>query len=236
MSATDDPDGLISRFDGPVLHVTLDRPQHRNTVNGAMMFALADRIEAAEAQGCRVLRIDAVGEDFCLGRDHTESPREGSTVWTKDQWREMTRRAFTAFATFSGVKVVSVNGRAFGFGSALAVGADIAIAADDARLAFDEVPMGFAPRRVMTGLINRLGERRLTELVLTGRSVRAADAFVIGMVTEVVGAHVLTARTDEVVARLLRSEPDVLRYAKRYLADLAAMNPADRRNYDGPTS
>jgi enoyl-CoA hydratase/carnithine racemase len=214
--------------------VKFDRPDHRNAVNGEMMFALADRIEEADAQGSRVLRIEAVGEDFCLGRDHTESPRLGSTVWTEEKWREMTRRAFDAFGSFHGVTVVAVNGRAYGFGAALAVGADVTIAADDSRLAFDEVPMGFAPRRVMTRLFNRLGERRITELVLTGRSVPAAEAFIIGMVTEVVGAQVLKGRTDEVVSTLLRHQPDVLSYAKAYLAGLAAMNPADRRDYEGP--
>lgn len=234
MPAGDDPPGIITTLDDSVLSVTFDRADHRNTVNGAMMFHLADRIEEAQARGCRVLRIDASGEDFCLGRDHTESPRHGATTWTKDEWRTMTRRAFDAYGTFGGVSVVAVNGRGYGFGSALAVGADVAIAADDARLAFDEVPMGFAPRRVMTRLMNRLGERRISELVLTGRSVTAEDAFTIGMVTEVVGAQVLRNRTDEVVANLLRHEPEVLRYAKRYLSDLAAMNPAERGHYDGP--
>lgn len=234
MTSGEDPRGIITTIADDVLRVTFDRAEHRNTVNGEMMFRLADRIEEAQDAGCRVLCIEAVGEDFCLGRDHTESPRHGATRWTPDEWRTMTRRAFDAFGSFGGVSVVAVNGRGYGFGSALAVGADVAIAADDARLAFDEVPMGFAPRRVMTRLMNRLGERRISELVLTGRSVTAADAFTIGMVTEVVGANVLRSHTQEVVQTLLRAEPEVLRYAKRYLADLAAMNPADRAAYDGP--
>jgi enoyl-CoA hydratase/carnithine racemase len=148
----------------------------------------------------------------------------------------MTKGAFGNLSTFSGVSVVEVKGRAYGFGAAITVTADIAISADDARLAFDEVPMGFAPRRVMSYLYNRLGERRIKELVLTGRSVPAAEAFVIGIVTELAPAASLKAAADERVASLLTHDPKILRHAKRYLSELTKLNSSERPIYEGPTT
>jgi methylglutaconyl-CoA hydratase len=227
---------LLTDIDGPVMRVTLNRPDHRNAVNGEMMRALGDAFRDAEERQCMVIRIAAAGEDFSLGRDHTESPRTGSTKWTRQEWQDMTRGAFGNLAGFSGVSVVEVRGRAYGFGAAITVTADVAIAADDARLAFDEVPMGFAPRRVMSLLYNRLGERRITELVLTGRSVTAQDAFTLGIVTEVAPAASLTAAVDQRVASLLSSDPGIVRHAKRYLAELTRMNSSERPHYEGPST
>lgn len=227
---------LLTDLDGPVMRVTLNRPEHRNAVNGDMMLALGHAFQEAEANRCTVIRIAAVGEDFCLGRDHAESPRTGSTRWTKEEWQGMTRGAFGNLGNFSGVSVVEVRGRAYGFGAAITVTADVAIAADDARLAFDEVPMGFAPRRVMSLLYNRLGERRIKELVLTGRSVTAAEALAIGIVTELAPAASVTAAVDERVASLLAHDPRIVKHAKQYLGELTRMNSNERPLYEGPST
>lgn len=219
---------LLMERRGAVMAVTLDRPNHRNAASGVMLRGLARAIEDAESAGCLVVRIDAAGEDFCVGRDHSESPRLGSTRWTADEWRRMTKDVFAALESFGGVVVVGVKGRAYGFGALLAGCADVTLAAESARLAFDEVPMGFAPRGVMSRLFNRLGERRMTELILTGRSVPAPEAAIIGIVTEVVGDDVLASRLDETVATIVRHDENIVRDAKVFLRKLSRMNPSDR--------
>jgi methylglutaconyl-CoA hydratase len=227
---------VLEDVHGPVMRVRLNRPDHRNAVNGEMMHALGRAFAEAEERQCVVLHISAAGEDFSLGRDHAESPRTGSMKWTKEEWQGMTRGAFGNLGAFSGVSVVEVRGRAYGFGAAITVTADVAIAADDARLAFDEVPLGFAPRRVMSLLYNRLGERRIKELVLTGRSVSAADAFVLGIVTEVAPAAALSAAVEERIAGLVSHDERILRHAKSYLGTLTRMNSSERPLYEGPST
>ncbi|HVR33036.1 MAG TPA: enoyl-CoA hydratase/isomerase family protein [Acidimicrobiia bacterium] len=229
-------DLLLVHHDGPVMNVTFNRPDHRNAVNGVMMRGIADAVRQATAHDCVVIRFAASGEDFSLGRDHAESPRLGSTIWTKDEWRAMTGDAFGSVAGFGGVTVAEVRGRAYGFGAALTTTVDVAIAADDARLAFDEVPMGFAPRRVMSLLFNRLGERRIKELVLTGRSVSAEEAHAIGIVTELAPAASLTAVVDRRVADLVSHDPKILRHAKWYLGELTNMTSVERPAYEGPST
>ncbi|TDC52758.1 enoyl-CoA hydratase/isomerase family protein [Jiangella ureilytica] len=218
---------LTHELAGTALRITLDRPDHRNAFSGDMMHALVRCLREAEERECAVVSIEAVGEDFCTGRDHNESPKV-STRWTHEQWRAMTKDVFGAFGAFGGATVAAVKGRAAGFGALLATCCDVTIAADDARLAFDEVVLGFAPRGVMSRLFNRLGERRLTELVLTGRSVPGNEAWVLGLVTEHVAPELLAGRLDETVATLTRHDRTILRAAKSYLAELATMNPADR--------
>jgi enoyl-CoA hydratase/carnithine racemase len=218
------------------MRVTLNRPDHRNAVNGDMMLALGQAFQTAEDNECLVIHLDSVGEDFCLGRDHAESPRHGSTKWTREEWQGMTKGAFGNLANFGGVSVVEVKGRAYGFGAAITTTADVAIAAEDSRLAFDEVPMGFAPRRVMSLLYNRLGERRIKELVLTGRSVNAQDAFAIGIVTELAPSESLAAAAAARVADLVTHDPRIVRHAKRYLGELTRMNSSERPLYEGPST
>lgn len=229
-------DKVLTHLEGPVMRITLNRPDHRNAVDGDMMRAIARAMEEAEAAECLVIRIDAAGEDFSLGRDHTESPRVGSTKWTKEEWTGFTKGVFGGLSSFSGVSVAEVRGRAYGFGAALTATADVAIAADDARLAFDEVPMGFAPRRVMSGLYNRLGERRIKDLVLTGRSVTAQEAHIIGIVTELAPAASLRSATDLRVESLVSHDPRILRHAKMYLGELTKMTSPERPGWEGPTT
>ena len=87
---------------------------------------------------------------------------------------------------FPGITVAAAQGRALGFGCGVVVQSDIALAAASAELGFDEVHHGTAPAFVMSYLEDHVGPKRALDLIVTGRTLSAAEAEQWGIVTRVV--------------------------------------------------
>jgi enoyl-CoA hydratase/carnithine racemase len=218
-------------FDNAVARVTIDRPGSKNAVDLGMMRDLGSAMREAEERRCRVLVIGAAGEDFSIGRDHYQSPLADPPGSTNQEWVGSAGGAFEALIGFTGISVASVRGIAFGFGCAVATSADICIAADTARFAFDEVPKGFPPKLVMGGLTGRINARLLLDLVSTGRSVDAQEALRIGIATRVVGGLSLEMAVKELTDTLLRNDEAAVRESKRFIKELAAMDSSARAQH-----
>jgi enoyl-CoA hydratase/carnithine racemase len=208
-----------------IARLMLQRATAGNAFTSQMMseFLAAVTRAAAEAD---ILVISAAGDDFTLGRDRSE-PRSATPF---DAFKLITDLN-TALAAFPGIALSLVCGRAFGFGMGIVMRSDIALAADDARFALDEVKLGIPPMFIMAEILEHLPPKSALDIVLSSREFGAAEAKEMGLVSRVLPPERLQAAAEELVRELASRDAAVLRASKRYLASVRDLPPAARGAY-----
>ena len=209
-------------WEGAVAHVVLDRPEKGNLVSHAMITRLAEIL--GEASTADVLVIRANGSDFSLGRDQSERPQGVAP----EAGLKLISAVNERLAGFTVVSVALVQGRALGFGSGLAMQCDITVAGENAVFGFDEIRHGFPPLIVETYLTRYVPRKAALDLVLTGRSVAAAEARALGMVSRVVPEGTLESEGQAICAELVNSDSSALRRAKEFLDEIDTVPPPER--------
>ena len=207
--------------DGPIARIVLDGPD-ANTLTYAAMTELVDALEAARDSDATVLVIAGAGGDLTAGRaKHEQVPGVSRT-----ENLSLILRANAALSDFGGVSVTVVTGRALGFGTGLALHADLALAADTAVLGFDELAHGLPPLVVLTYLYRHVGAKVADDLVLTGRRVGAAEARDLGLVSRVVAEPDLDTVVERTVAELAGRDASALRLLKEFARAHRPTTPA----------
>ena len=161
--------------------ITIDRPHARNAIAPRTMDQLEKAIDAAE--GALALVIRGAGDRaFVSGGDL----KELSTLRTEEDASAMAKRMRSIcdqLASFPAPVIAALNGHAFGGGAEVAVAADIRVAADDIKIAFNQVELEITPA---WGGAERLaalvGKGRALLLAGTGTTLSAVEAERIGLV------------------------------------------------------
>ena len=236
-------DRVVCTIADGVADVRLNRPDKLNALDMAMFTALADTAAAVgETPGVRAVVLSGEGRSFCAGLDLTAfsamasgerwRPADDPTTTGVDG-RSLGQRAVLAWYELPVPVIAAVRGHALGGGLQLALGADIRIAAPDAVFSVFEINWGLSPDMAGTQLLPRLvGPDVAAELTYTGRTVDAAEADRVGLVTRVVddplaAAHALAARIAAVNPDAIRADKRLLRRAHGPLEDgLAAERAA----------
>ncbi len=209
--------GLTLAVDGPVVTVTLDRPERRNAQNPATWRALA-AIGAAIGADVRAVVVRANGPSFCAGVDRAMLTPDGiagePTFAQIAALPDSDARAviagyqagFTWLRDPRFISVAAVQGHAVGAGFQLALGCDLRILAEDTVLCMREPALGLVPDLAGTHpLVQSVGYSRALEICVTARWVSAAEAAAIGLATAVVPRGELRVATDDLVAALLQA-------------------------------
>ncbi len=194
---------------GRVGLVTLNRPNALNAINRQMTADLLDAGEVFEDDpeiGCVV--IAGSEKAFAAGADIKEMQHRGFVDSYRDDWLS----AWTRFSALRKPRVAAVSGFALGGGCELAMMCDIILAADTAKFGQPEIKLGIIPGMGGTQrLVGLVGPSKAMDLILTGRTMDAAEAERAGLVARVVPAAGLMAEalhTAEIIAGL--SLPAVL--------------------------
>jgi 2-(1,2-epoxy-1,2-dihydrophenyl)acetyl-CoA isomerase len=207
-----DAEGLRVERDGAVLRLTLDRTAKRNALDDAMTGGLIDAIEAAgRDESVRAIVLSGAGDHFCGGADivarnappggeRPARPRVGSI---QRRLPSQAHRLIPLVLSVQTPVVCRVQGWAAGIGFHLALAADFAVVADDARLWEPFTERGFTPDSGATWLLPRLvGPVRARELLLLGRPLTGAEAADWGVVHRAVAADGLDGEVEALVERL----------------------------------
>ncbi len=227
-------DALLVEQNGPVVLITLNRPDHGNAVDDAVLDALAARLETISTDpSVRVVTFRGAGNTFCRGRE--SKPAAGSpppTPLARRRSLEKITRVNAALAALPAVTIAAVNGDALGFGSGLAVQCDLAVAVESAMLGFPEIDAALPPTIVMSYLGRYVPRKVATELVLTGRRVTARDAERLGLVNRVTeSAEELTQAVQAFTEVLLGKDALALRTAKQFLHETRDMTVEEASRY-----
>ena len=212
--------------DGPVLRVTLARPERRNAFDAALIAELTEAF--ADIGDARAVVLSGDGEAFCAGAD-VEWQRASIDM----SYEENVADALRLFEMCEAIDrcpapvVARVHGYALGGGSGLVACSDIVIASAQTVFGFTEVRLGIVPAVISPFVLPRIGAHA-RRYVLTGERFGADVALRIGLVSEVADGD-LDGRVDAVVAHLLAGGPEAVRAAKELVRDRPAGQAAARR-------
>jgi methylglutaconyl-CoA hydratase len=194
-----------------VVRVEINRPQKRNALNVATcqeLLAVFERAELDPAIGAVLLL--GKGPAFCAGMDLEE------VVYTHQQGlTEAHERLFTTIERARKPIVAGVEGPALAAGMGLAANCHIVIAAPEAQFGLTEIRIGLWPIIVFRAVVRAIGERRATELSLTGRTIGADEAMQFGLVAEISGDPKLRAL--ETAKRLSEFSPAAVAAGLEYV-------------------
>lgn len=208
----------------PVSIITLSRPERRNALSPETVAELTHALRSAAGDPqCRAVLLRAEGPAFCAGMD-LDTLRQMMDQSYEANLEDSRRMAALLQLAWSLPKPVvsAVQGPALGGGCGLAMVCDVTIAAPEALLGFPEVKIGFVPAIVSVFLTRLVGHARSRELLVTGRSLAAADALQFGLVNEIAPADALDARALDVAARLAAGSLQAVAATKRLLSAIPA--------------
>lgn len=206
-----------------VARITLDTPETGNKFTYKLMLDFIAALTSAASSGAAILLLDSTGADFTLGRDQSEKLEN---VSRRDSLK-LILQANSRLRAFPGVSVALIQGRAMGFGSGLALHADISIGAHDAVLGFNEIKHGLAPLVVLTYLLDYVGPKIAKELIYTGRDVSAEEAVRLGLLNRSVLAAELQAEGERLVGELGHFHAGAIRLIHEFAEDLPDLTNED---------
>ncbi len=176
--------------------LTLDRPDRLNAMSPELIDQLHERIDELRADGtARVVVLTGAGRGFCSGLDLRDASPTGLAAGEGrgrvQRGMDVQQRIATLVPALRSLRIpviAAVNGAAAGGGLALALAADVRIAATSAKFNVAFVKLGLSGCDIgVSWLLPRwIGASRAFELMLTGRMVFADEAERIGLVSRVV--------------------------------------------------
>jgi enoyl-CoA hydratase/carnithine racemase len=208
-------------MDGAIARLTLERPEALNALNRDVAAALEDSLGRLErARDVSVVVLSGRGRAFCAGNDIAEmpalSPTEAEAL--SQRWQDIMDR----FARLPQVTIAAVRGYALGGGCMLAAAQDLRIAETGARFGLPEITLGFNPSYGIARLLDLVGGGHARELLLTGRTIDAAEALRMGLVTRVVPDGALERAAADFAAEVARHPRGGLAATKAIVADIRA--------------
>ena len=202
-----------------VATVTLARAEKHNALDGPMFQAIvAAAEEVAATPGVRAVVLHGEGRSFCSGLDvgsFADGPMGIDDLLERGSHRaNLAQRVCTDWIDLPMPVVAALHGNVFGGGLQLALGADIRIAAPDARLSVMEGKWGLVPDMGITSTLPRLVRLDVAkELTYTARVLSGDEAAALGLVTRVDADPLAAARA--LAAEIAGRSPDAVRAAKR---------------------
>jgi enoyl-CoA hydratase/carnithine racemase len=204
-------EALRVESDGPVLRVTLARPERRNAFDAALIAELTAAF--ADVGAARAVVLAGEGASFCAGGD-IEWMRASASLSYDENVEDAMRlgRMLEAIDGCPAPVVCRVQGHAFGGGAGLVACSDVALADPATVFAFSEVKLGLVPGVISPFVLTKIGASAARRLFVTGERFDAATALRIGLVHEL--ADGLDAAVERVVGELLTAGPEAARVAK----------------------
>jgi len=218
--------------DAHVAEVRLTRPDKHNALDAAMFEGIVAAIEqVAATPGVRAVVLHGEGPSFCSGLDiasfMTGPVSTGDLLSRGDgEVANLAQRVAYDWTQLPVPVIAAIHGACFGGGLQIALGADIRVAAPDARLSVMEIRWGLVPDMAITQTLPRLVAMDVAkELVFTGRRLSGDEAKEAGLVTQVAADPLAAAR--ELAAEIASKSPDAIRAGKRLLRETWLARPAE---------
>lgn len=209
----------ISR-DGPVLILTLNRPERLNAIHGPMHTELAAIFRDANAdEESRAVLLTGAGRGFCAGGDVRGMQERGSGDSVLDvAFRTVRTEAQEIVHSMLDLQkplVGAINGPAVGLGSTIALLCDVVIASERARIGDTHVSVGLVAGDggcvIWPALV---GINKAKELLMTGELIAGADLLRLGIVNHLVPEDELERTSMAMAQRLAGMAPFATRATK----------------------
>lgn len=225
---------LRTATDGPVATLTLNRPDKRNALSADLVTALQDALaKIANDESVRAVVLTGAGSAFSAGADlaalealQTATPLENKAD------SEHLAALFEQIYLHPKPIIARVNGHAIGGGAGLAAVCDFSIAAEDAKIGFPEVRLGFVPAIVMVFVLRKLGETAAKDLLLRGALRPASEMAALGLLTRAVPAADLDTAVDDLAREIAReTSGSAVALTKKMMAQVPGMGLGEALSY-----
>jgi enoyl-CoA hydratase/carnithine racemase len=210
---------IVGRKDG-VVTVTMNRPERKNAANGRMLRELEQTFIDVEDRGeDRVMVLTGAGGAFCSGADLSD-PDGPATDASRSGLARMRRLGDVALALHRITKptIAKVEGVAVGAGLSLALGCDLCVCSESARLSMIFAKRGLALDNGASWLLPRLvGMARAKEIALFGGMWSGEEAAAIGLVNRALPPEELDGFVEDWTTQLAAGPPLALSMTKTLL-------------------
>jgi enoyl-CoA hydratase/carnithine racemase len=206
-----------------VAEITLNRPDHLNTFNSRMAEELNRTLVALDAdQGVRVLLLRGAGKAFCAGIDVNEL--SDKTAMEYRDWIERMERPLLAISRLKKPVIAQVHGVAAANGMGLVAAADLAIAAENARMGLTAINVGLNCVGPVIPVGRSVGRKKALELLLYGNLIPASEALSLGLINRVTPQEELETEARKWAVELARKSPLAVQIAKSAFYGAADMD------------
>lgn len=208
---------LVERV-GPVLKVTLNRPDVRNAMSPVMLAELGQAFaEARDDTQVRALVLMGAGGNFCAGGDFRNMQKSDAARGAGTADTAASNRRFGTFlemaSEFPKALITLIEGACMGGGVGLVAVSDWVIADRGAQIGTPEVSVGIVPAQITPFIIERIGTAHGRRLAAFGLRLSAEEAARIGLV------HELADGRDDLLAKGIAAVNQVLRCAPAAVAE-----------------
>jgi enoyl-CoA hydratase/carnithine racemase len=219
-------DHIRASVDGGVGWIVFDNQERRNALSLEMALAVAEAIEAFEADwGVRVIALRGAGEKaFMSGADIVEQGDADRAA----SYTAASLRMLDAAESASKPVVAVIHGYCLGGGVTLALKADVRVAADTSSFGIPAALLGVGyPFREVERLVSTVGPGPASDLLFSARRLTADEALQVGLVQYVHPDGELDARAGEYLTRIAGNAPLTIRAAKAAIRETRRA-PADQ--------
>lgn len=213
--------GIVYDVAEHIATVTLNRPERMNTISREMLDELCVMLTRAnEDPAVRVIVLTGTGRAFCAGLDLNEAA-SGTGIGSAGSFAatlDLRNTPPTVLHAIDKPVICALNGSAAGYGMDLALGCDIRIMAEEAKLAAAFVKRGVVPESGGTWFLPRmLGWAKASEIIFTGRTLSAAECLTEGLANTVIPADQVQAEARRLAAEIAANAPLAVTSAKRMM-------------------
>jgi enoyl-CoA hydratase/carnithine racemase len=199
---------------GSIAYVTVNRPKVLNALNTPTWTDLQTAVEDAKADALvrGVILTGAGDKAFIAGADISELANVDA--YGAEESSRFGQGVLDLIENLGKPVIAAINGFALGGGCETAMACTMRIAAEHARFGQPEVKLGLLPGGGGTQRLPRLvGKGRALQLILTGETISAQEAYRIGLVNEVVPAANLIARAETILKQISANAPIAVKFS-----------------------
>ena len=219
----DNPE-VLYEIEGHVAIITLNRPERMNTISHPMLDALTECfVRVNLAPEIRVAILTGKGDRaFCAGLDLSAQVGGGDDALLKTDavktHLDLRNTPPTTLFELDKPIICAMNGSAAGYGLDTALGCDIRIMADHAKMSAAYVKRGILPESGGTWFLPRMiGWSKAAEMIFTGRTLSAAECLEIGLVSKVVPSAKVMDEARALAREIADNAPLAVQASKRLM-------------------
>ncbi len=204
-----------------VATLTLNRPDRMNTISGPMLNQLTELLLKADRdRDVRCIVLTGTGRAFCAGLDLRGATGGSTGLEGASATTDIDLRATppTVLFNLGTPTICALNGSAAGYGMDTALGCDIRIMADGAKMAAAFTKRGIVPESGGTWLLPRLlGWSKAAEIIFTGRTLSATECVELGLASRAVPADQVAAEARKLALEIAANAPLAVQASKRLM-------------------
>ena len=224
-------DSIVCTIDGDVLRVTLNEAASGNAMTNEMSARLAEILEGA-GDVARLVVLRAAGDDFCIGRSTMGRKRTSlPEALALRRNNDVVFRCYGAFRRSAIPVIAVVQGKALGFGTALAAAADITMATANATFQLPEFGHNIMPTMAMSALLGKVPAKALMYLAYSTRQMGAEEALRLGIVSDVLDVEAMDGAVDALTTAILAAPLPAVLAIKEFVRTAPGMNINDAIEY-----